>query len=410
MTFASARASRGVIGIASESEVLVVSRALRTQLSWTRITPAWKSTAPRVRPWASPGRRRPAGGRAEQPEGFLEDARPVLEQPVDFIGVVEVVAAQDALPLVPLARALDLIERVRRQPAPAHGVVEDRAEDVAVCVARLRRCGSDEHPRLRRATRDDPAFGFARLCGRVRDPLWALCVQGDHAVGASAPVLPGAGQLVGQALGLGLGRDLHGGTAGWLSRPARDLHPADILAFGLGLLRGLLAQDATGLEVREVGAQATVGKVADRSVGAVVAVQPLEDVLVARDGGALEALLALALSEPSLGGLPERAFKGLSILGLRLGLQVTQDLRELGLGVLWGQMLRCRARSIARAPDGRPARRLAARVADMRRTEATSALLVILVAPERIERPGAAVPVELDLKMPRGACCIAHDA
>ena len=124
-----------------------------------------------------------------------------------------------------LVGALDLIERVRGYPALAHGVVEDRPEDVAVGVARLRCCRRDEHPRRRRATRDDPAFGFEVLRGRVGDPLGALGVQRDHAVSASAPVLPGAGQLVGEAHGLVLGRDLDGGAAGRLRRPAGDLAP-----------------------------------------------------------------------------------------------------------------------------------------------------------------------------------------
>jgi hypothetical protein len=117
----------------------------------------------------------------------------------------------------------------------------------------------------------------------VRPALGAV-IQRDHAVRAAAPVLPGAGHLVGEAHGLGLGPYLHGGAAGRLRRPARDLNPADILAFSLGFAGGLLAKDAIGPETREVSAQPTVRKVADRRVCAVVAVEALEHILVARDG------------------------------------------------------------------------------------------------------------------------------
>src|ERR1035441_613303 len=324
MRVASARVSRGVIGIASESEVLVVSWALRTQLSWTRMTPAWKSTAPRVRPWASPGRRKPAWAPSSQ-KGFLKDAGGVLEQTVNLVGVVEVVAAQDALALALLVAALDLGQRVRLQPPLAHGIVEDGAEDVAVCVARLRRGRGREHPRLRRATPDYPAFGFQCLGGRVRDALRTLRVQRHDAVGAAAPVLPGAGHLGRQALRLGLARHLDGLAAGRLRRPAPDLHLADVLAFGQSLLRSVLAEDPEGLEVREVAAQPPVGEVTDRGIRAEVAVQELEHIVVAGDGGALEALLALALCEPPLDGLPERAFERGSFVRSALGLEATED-------------------------------------------------------------------------------------
>ena len=148
--------------------------------------------------------------------------------------------------------------------------------------------------------------------------------------------------------------------AGPVAAPAAsgDLYPLDILAFSLGLLRGLLAQDPIGLEVREIVAQPAVSEVANRRVGAVIAVQALEHILVARDGRALEPLLTLTLGEPSLGGLTQGAVALLSVFCWDLGFQVAQDPRETRLGVLRRQMLRCRARPIPRAPDsgstGRP--------------------------------------------------------
>jgi hypothetical protein len=48
----------------------------------------------------------------------------------------------------------------------------------------------------------------------------------------------------------------------------------------------------------------------------VVTVQTLEHILIAPMVEALEALLALAFSEPTLDGLPERAFKAQRVVRL----------------------------------------------------------------------------------------------
>ena len=103
-------------------------------------------------------------------------------------------------------------------------------------------------------------------------------------------MLPGARHFVGELHGLVLGGDLDRLTAGRLRRPACDLDPADLLAFGAGLLRRLLAAHPVALEVIEVGTQTAVGEVAERRVGAEVAVHALDHGLVAGERRALETL------------------------------------------------------------------------------------------------------------------------
>ena len=49
---------------------------------------------------------------AAEPERFLEGAGSVLEQQVDLVGVVKVVATKDSFMLLAIAPPLDLYERV----------------------------------------------------------------------------------------------------------------------------------------------------------------------------------------------------------------------------------------------------------------------------------------------------------
>ena len=235
-------------------------------------------------------------------------------------------------------------------------------------------------------------------------------LERHDAVGAATPMLPGSGHLARQLLGLGLGCHLDRLAAGRLCRPALDLNPPDVLAFGEGLPCGLLAEEPEGLEVGKVGAQPPICELADRRVRAQVAVEALEHVLVSRDGRALQALLTLALGKPVLRGLSERTTLLLSVL-VRLGFwrEAPQDLRETILRVLRRQVFRRRAGPAPRAPYDRSAWRPSTRIPDMRRTQPTSTLLPVLIAPERPERPRAAIPVDLDLQMRRGARSTAHD-
>jgi len=221
-------------------------------------------------------------------------------------------------------------------------------------------------------------------------------------------MLPGAGHLVRQALRLGLTRHFDGLAAGRLRCPAPDVHLADILAFGLGLLRRLLAHDPEGLEVREVGAQPSVNEVTNRGVRAEIAVQPLEHIVVARDGGALEALLALALGEPSLDGLAQGDQELLSLRGADACLGIREKLLQPGLGVLRGQVLRRRLRAVGSAPDDRAARRPATRVLDVCRTQPAS-MLAFGVLPEGVVGPCATILSSRLRKAISGVTRIASD-
>ena len=153
-----------------------------------------------------------------------------------------------------------------------------------------------------------------------------------------------------------------------------------------------------------------MGEVANRSVGAEVAVQPLEHRLVAGERRALQVFVALAFGDPALRRLEKRPELALLVARLGLALQLAQDGVETLLGVPGGEMLGRRAGAVACSPDDRAAWAAAAGVAHVSGTESAASSYAMLVSPERPIRPGGSFAIGLDLEMPRRARCAAHDA
>jgi hypothetical protein len=240
----------------------------------------------------------------------------------------------------------------------------------------------------------------------ARDPPRALGIQRHDAIAPTAPVLPRPRQLVGEAHRLVLRRHIDRLAASGLRGPTLDRELLDVLAFGARLMRLLLAQHAVGLEVCKVSPQAPVRERPNRRVGAEVAEQTLEHVLVAGDRRSLQAPLAVALREPAFDRLLKRMLRRAIHLGG--GSQIVNDRLEARLRLLRRQVLGTRLGAVSGPPDHSAPCRAPAGVADVGGAEAPAALSVVAVAPERPEGTCATVLVDLALQMARGPFRLAH--
>jgi hypothetical protein len=166
-------------------------------------------------------------------------------------------------------------------------------------------------------------------------------------------VLPRSRQFVREAQRRVLRGHLERLTLGWLRGPTLDRQLLHVLAFGKRLAGLRLAQNAVGLEVGEVSTQAPIGERAQRRLGAEVAEQALEHVLVAGDRGSLQSPLTLALGQPAFDCLLEGALD--DVLDLCSRPQLLEDRLQARLCLLRRQVLRARLGAVPCPPGDRAA-------------------------------------------------------